>query len=348
MNSTSLFLFGTIISFLVHFVCFIPFINFLYKRKMQRAAQETKDPFGTTTPIFDKLNAHKAGIPVGGGILVIILTSLLFLIYMGWVLYTKQYISINYPSIYTEMIVLFFTFISFGFLGLYDDLSKIFFWRRSHHFGMRWRQKLIIELILAALVAVSLFLNLKIDLIHIPFVATFELSYWYIFFAMFVIVAFSNAVNITDGMDGLSCGVLLIALTGFWTISRSIIDVPTSIFISVWLGGIMAFLYFNIYPARIMLGDTGALSFGATFAVIGLILGKSFALPVIGGVFVLEAASSAIQLLGRRLVHKKIFAVSPLHLYLQHRGWSEPKVVFRLWIIAMVFVLLGLAIAFMR
>lgn len=348
MNSTALFLFGTILSFVVHFLCFIPFINFLYRRKMQRATQETKDPFGTTTPIFDKLNAHKAGTPVGGGILVIALTSILFIIYMSWFLYSKQYLSINYPSLITEILVLFFTFISFGFLGLYDDLSKIFLWKKSSYFGMRWRQKLIIELLLAALIAVCLFLNLKIDLIHIPFVGTFELSYWYIFFAMFVIVAFSNAVNITDGIDGLSCGVLLIALTGFWVISRSIIDVPTSIFICVWLGGIMAFLYFNIYPARIMLGDTGALSFGATFAVIGLILGKSFALPVIGGIFVLEAASSGIQLLGKRLLHKKIFLVSPFHLYLQHRGWSEPKVVFRMWIIAMVFVLLGLAIAFIR
>lgn len=348
MNTISIFLFGTIISFLIHFVCFIPFIDFLYKRKMQRAVQETKDPFGTKTPIFDKLNAHKAGTPVGGGILIIIITSILFFLYMSWFLYTKKYISINYPSLITEIVVLFFTFISFGFLGLYDDLSKIFLWKRTNIFGVRLRQKLIIELFLAALIAVSLFLNLKIDLIHIPFVGTYELSYWYVFFAIFVIVAFSNAVNITDGIDGLAGGVLLIALTGFWVISRSIIDVPTSIFISVWLGGIIAFLYFNIYPARIMLGDTGALSFGATFAVIGLILGKSFALPVIGGIFVIEATSSGLQLLSKRFLHRKLYEVSPFHLYLQNRGWCEPKVVFRLWIIAIIFVLLGLAIAFMQ
>ncbi|HNQ30968.1 MAG TPA: phospho-N-acetylmuramoyl-pentapeptide-transferase [Candidatus Woesebacteria bacterium] len=346
MNPDSLFLFGTILSFLVHFACFIPFINFLYRRKMQRAEQTTKDPFGTTTPIFDQMNKHKVGTPVGGGILVIALTSVLFFVYMGWFLLTKRFVSINYPSLLTEVVVLLFTFVSFGLLGLYDDLSKIFLWKRSNYFGMRWRQKLIIELVLAAAVALTLFLNLKIDIIHIPFVGAFELSYWYVFFAMFVIVAFSNAVNITDGLDGLSTGVMLIALTGFWIVSRSIIDVPTSIFISVWLGGILAFLYFNIYPARIMLGDTGALSFGATFAVIGLILGKPFALPVIGGVFVLEAASSAFQLLSKRFAHKRLFAVSPFHLYLQHRGWPEPKVVFRLWILGVIFVLMGLAIAF--
>lgn len=348
MNATSLFLFGTLLSFVVHFLLFIPFINFLYRKKMQRAQQETVDPFGKTTPIFDKHNGIKAGVPVGGGILIILLSSLLFFVYLMWFWFTKRDISINYPSLITEIIVLFFTFVSFGFLGLYDDLSKIFFWKHKKFFGLRFRQKIIIELILATLVSIFLFLNLKIDLINIPFIGTFELSYWYIFFAAFVIVAFSNAVNITDGVDGLSTGTLLIALMGFWVIARSIIDVPTSIFISVWIGGIMAFLYFNIYPARIMLGDTGALSFGATFAVIGLILGKSFALPVIGGIFVLEAASSALQLLGKKFLHKKILAVSPFHLYLQHKGWPEPKVVFRLWIFAIIFVMLGLAIAFLR
>ncbi len=348
MNTTSLFLFGTVLSFAVHFVFFIPFINFLYRRKMQRATQHTIDPFGSTTPIFDKYHAHKAGTPVGGGILIIILTSILFAIFQIWFLSTDLYLSINYPSLITEVIVIFFTFVSFGLLGLYDDLCKIFLWKRNQFFGLRWRQKLIVELVLAALVALTLMWNLKIDLIHVPFVGTFELSFWYVFFAMFVIVAFSNAINITDGLDGLSGGVLLIALTGFWVISRSIIDVPTSIFISVWLGGIIAFLYFNIYPARILLGDTGALSFGATFAVIGLILGKTFALPVIGGIFVLEAASSAIQLASKHYRGKKLFAASPFHLYLQHRGWEEPKVVFRLWIIAILLVLTGLAIAFVK
>lgn len=348
MNVTSIFLFGTVISFLVHFLCFIPFINYLYARKMQRADQCTKDPFGSTTPIFDKHNCHKVGVPVGGGILIIALTSILFFLYLAYFMFTKRDISINYPSLITEMVLILFTFISFGFLGLYDDLSKIFMWKRDNFFGMRLRQKLIIEIVLAAAVAITLFLNLKIDLLHIPFVGTFELSYWYIFFAIFVIVAFSNAVNIADGLDGLSSGVLLIALLGFWTISRSIIDVPTSIFIAVWIGGLLAFLYFNVYPARIMLGDTGALSFGATFAVIGLILGKTFALPVIGGIFILEVASSGIQLLSKKFLKRKVFVVTPFHLYLQHRGWSEPKVVFRMWIIAMVFVILGLAIAFMQ
>ena len=125
-------------------------------------------------------------------------------------------------------------------------------------------------------------------------------------FSTFVIVAFANAVNITDGLDGLAGGIMMIAVTAFWIIARTIIDVPTSIFIAVWLGGMIAFLYFNIYPARLFLGDTGALSFGATFAVIGLILGKAFALPIIGAIFVLEIFSSLIQLLGKKFLKRKL------------------------------------------
>ena len=167
-------------------------------------------------------------------------------------------------------------------------------------------------------------------------------------FATFVIVAFANAVNITDGLDGLASGVLMIALAGFWAIAQTFLDVPTAVFIAVWLGGLLAFLYFNIYPARIILGDTGALSFGASFAVVGLVLGKSFALPIIGGVFVVEIASSLIQLVGKKYLKRKIFPVAPLHLLLQLKGWEEPKIVMRAWLISIIFTIVGLMIAFMK
>ncbi|PIQ73529.1 phospho-N-acetylmuramoyl-pentapeptide-transferase, partial [Candidatus Roizmanbacteria bacterium CG11_big_fil_rev_8_21_14_0_20_36_8] len=105
---------------------------------------------------------------------------------------------------------------------------------------------------------------------------------------------------------------------------------------------------FNTYPARIFLGDTGALSFGAAFAVIGLLLGKVFALPIIGGVFVIEILTSFLQLISKKYRGKKIMDVAPLHLLLQHRGWEEPKIVMRFWIVAIVFALIGLMIAFLK
>ena len=343
------YLFAVFVSFLLNFILIVPFINFLYKIKLQRALQQTTDAFNKPTPIFDKFHKHKRGTPVGGGILLLITTVLVFSLFLIMYFFLKKKILTNYPSLMSEIKIILFAFISFGILGLLDDLAKIFFWKKNGgFFGLRIRHKLIIEIILAAIVSFWLFTELKIQFIHVPFFGVFNLSYFYIAFSTFVIVAFANAVNITDGLDGLASGILLVALAVFWAVSRTILDVPTSLFIAAWLGGLMAFLYFNIYPARIILGDTGALSFGATFAVIGLVLGKVFSLPIIGGIFLAEITTSLIQLLGKKFLKKKILPVAPLHLWLQFRGWEEPKIVMRLWLISMILAIFGLMIAFMK
>jgi phospho-N-acetylmuramoyl-pentapeptide-transferase len=342
------YLFATILSFAVTFLLFLPFINMLYKHKMQRQLQATKDAFNNPTPIFDKLHNHKQGTPVGGGILVIFTTVLIYAVFLSIFFLFRKPLQSNYPSFSSEIKIILFTFIGFSLLGIYDDFSKIFHWSKSQFFGLRLRHKLFLEIFLATVSAFWLFFELKIGIMHIPFLGVFNLSFWYIPFAIFVIIAFSNAVNITDGLDGLASGLLLFSLMAFWAIARSIIDFPSALFIGVWIGSLLAFLYFNVFPARIMLGDSGALSFGATFAVIGLILGKAFALPIIGGVFVVEIASSLAQLLSKKYRKKKIFTVAPLHLNLQHRGWEEPKVVMRLWILGILFAIVGLMIAFMK
>jgi phospho-N-acetylmuramoyl-pentapeptide-transferase len=315
---------------------------------MQRTDQKTKDAFDEPTPIFDRFNSGKTGTPVGGGLLIIITTLVVFSIFLSFFsLFGKKIIG-NYPSIISEIKIICFTFISFGLLGVYDDLSKIFFWKKNNFFGLRIRHKLILEVILALIVAYWLYNDLKIDIIYVPFLGVYHLWLFYILFAAFVIVAFANAVNVTDGLDGLASGVLLVSVSSFWVVARSIVDVPTSLFVSSWIGGLFAFLYFNIYPARLIMGDTGALSFGATFAVIGLILGKAFALPIVGGVFVIEIASSLVQLLSKKFLKKKIVPVSPFHLWLQYRGWGEPKVVMRIWLMSIIFAILGLMFAFMK
>lgn len=344
----STYLFATFVSLVINLAIIIPFINFLYKARLQRATQKTRDAFNKPTPIYDKYHQHKTGTPVGGGILIVATTTIIFAFFIALFTLFNKSLQSNYPSLIAEIKIILFTSISFAFLGIYDDLSKIFLWKKNGHFGLRLRHKLIIEIILGLIVSFWLFNDLKIDIIHIPFFGVYKISYWYIIFSSFVIVAFANAVNITDGLDGLASGVLMIALACFWVVARSILDVPTSIFIAVWLGGLIAFLYFNIYPSRLFLGDTGALSFGATFAVIGLILGKAFALPIIGAVFLIEIISSLVQLLGKKFLHKKIFPVAPFHLWLQLRGWEEPKIVMRLWLISLMFAVFGLMIAFMK
>lgn len=336
-----------LISFIIHAITLIPYINLLYKYKIQRQKQHTKDAFNKPTPIFDTLNRNKTGTPIGGGFLIITLTTILFvfcfpLFYFFWIPITSVY-----SDKLAEIKVLLFTFIFFGLIGLYDDIKKIFCWKTEGFFGLRLRHKLILETVLSLIIGYWLYAELKIHFINIPFLGVFDIGIFYIFFVAFVIISFANAFNITDGLDGLASGILMITLSAFWVISHAILDTPLSLFIAIWLGGIIAFLYFNVFPARIFLGDVGALSFGATFAIIGLLLGKTFSLLVIGGIFVAEIFSSFIQLISKKHRNKKIMEVAPLHLWLQTRGWHESTIVSRAWLAGIMLAIVGLLLAFM-
>ncbi len=331
-------------SWFLHSVLFLPFIRLLYQLRLQRLAQVTRDAFNKRTPLFDKFHRHKAGTPVGGGLLIIAVTTALFPIVLLLMYYFWIPITAVYPMA-SEVKILLFTFISFGLLGLLDDVKKTFGWVKNGFFGLRLRHKLLFEIVLASIIGFWLMNDLKISIFNIPHMGVLYLGWWYIPFAAFVIIAFANAFNITDGLDGLSSGVLLISLFAFWFLSASILDTVLSTFIALWIGGVLAFLYFNVLPSRLFLGDVGALSFGATFAVVGLILGKTPALVIIGGIFVIEVASSLIQLVSRSLTGKKVFAAAPLHLWLQVKGWQESKIVMRAWIAAIVLALFGLWLA---
>lgn len=335
-----------IFSFIIHSILIIPFINTLYTLKFQRQKQDTKDAFGKATPVFNTFHnvKTKVGVPVGGGLLIILTVALLF----SLLLPTMRVLGINVTSVYPiqkEMNILFFTFFSFGVLGLYDDVKKFFGFKKEKFFGLRLKHKFILQWILALIVAVMLYAQLGISFLYIPFFGSIPMGLLYIPFAAFTIVAFANAVNITDGLDGLAAGVLTISLFGLWFLSASILDTPLSLFISLWIGGLIAFLYFNIFPSRIWMGDVGALSFGATLAVIGLLLGKSVAVGIIGFVFVVEIFTSMLQLLSKKFRKKKIFPVAPFHLWLQLRGWEEPKIVQRVWIASLILMLFGVWLA---
>ncbi len=341
-----LFLGLLIFSFILTSVAIVPFINILYALKFQRKKQiNSKDVFGERTPIFNKFHKIKAGTPIGGGLLIIVVVSLIFAL----ILPLLNLLGIELTSVYTnyqaEVNVLFFTFLSFAILGLYDDIKKFFGFEKSGFFGLRMKYKLLLQIVLATIIAFMLYQNLGISFLHIPFIGTFELGWWYVPFASFVIVAFANAVNITDGLDGLASGTLMISLFGLWLLSAAILDVTLSVFLALWIGSLISFLYFNVYPARIMLGDVGALAFGATLAVVGLLLGKIIALVVIGFIFVLEAGSSLLQLAHRKFKHKKLFPAAPFHLTLQAWGWEEPKIVQRAWLVQIMLTLFGVWLA---
>lgn len=331
-------------SFVLTSLAIVPYINLLYRLKFQRLKQKTTDALGKRTPIFDQLHFKKAGTPIGGGLLLIVIVSLIFAFLMPLLGLAGVNVTSNHP-IDAEIAIIFFTFISFGLLGLYDDVMKFFRVDRHKFFGLKMRHKLLIQCLLAVFIAALINQWLRIDILNLPFIGVISLGWLYLPLAALFIVGFTNAVNITDGLDGLASGILMIVLFALWFLSSSIIDTPLSIFISVWLGALIAFLYFNVYPARFMLGDVGSLAFGATVAVMGLLLGKVLALSFIGGLFIAELVSSFIQLSSKRFLGQKVFPVAPLHLWLQLKGWEEPKIVFRAWLAAIILALFGLWLA---
>lgn len=345
MGSLALFLGLLIFSFIVTSLAIVPFIDLLYHLKFQRARQTTRDLFGKLTPIFDRFHRTKAGVPVGGGLLVILIVSLLFMTLLPLLDMFGVEVTSVYTSHKAEVNVLFFTFLAFGVLGLYDDIKKFFGFQKAKFFGLRAPFKLFLQLVLATIVALILHFQLGISILHLPFIGTFELGLWYVPFAALTIVSFANAVNITDGLDGLASGVLMISLFGLWFLSASILDVPLALFLSLWIGSLVSFLYFNVFPARLFLGDVGALSFGATLAVVGLLLGKVPALIVIGFVFVFEIFSSLLQIISKRTTGRKLFPAAPIHLTLQAHGWEEPKIVQRVWLMQIMLTLFGVWLA---
>jgi phospho-N-acetylmuramoyl-pentapeptide-transferase len=326
-----------ILSFVITAILLVPFIDFLYKQNFKRQLQKTRDPLNRLTPEFDKMSKWKVGTPIGGGLLIIFVVTLLTL----W-----AYGLFSVEVKFWELFVLLFAFVGFGILGFYDDLKKTFR-SKSTFFGLRFRQKFIIQWILALIIGVVLYFQLGYSFIYVHWFGQITLGLVFIIFAAFIVVAFANAFNITDGLDGLSSGLFLISLIAFLVISHSMLDSFLAIFIAILIGSVLAFLYFNVFPARIWLGDVGSLSLGAVLAVIGLLTGKITAVGLIGGVFVIEVASSLIQILGKKYLGRKLLPIAPLHLYFQKKGWEEPKIVVRAWLLGILFALLGLYLAFL-
>ena len=335
-----------IFSFLITSVLVVPFIDLLYKLRLTRRKEAPKKG---KVPLFDRLHDAKAGTPVGGGVLVIVVVTALFAAIFPIIRYMGVYIQSSF-GLRDELFILFFTFLSFGLLGLSDDLIKIFgkgaVGKLGMWIGLRRKPKFIIQWLLALFVGYYLYNKLGIHILHVPiFNQTLDLGFWYVPFAAALIVTFTNAYNITDGLDGLASGLLMIFLIAFGTLAAANLDVPLSLFITIWLGSLMAFLYFNVWPARIFLGDSGALSFGAMIAVIGLVTGSIFPLIVIGAIFLIEIASSAIQILGWKFLNKRIFPLAPIHHTFLAQGWEEPKIVMRAWLAGIMLAIFGLWLA---
>lgn len=334
-----------IFSFIITAILIVPFIDFLFKIKLTRRVEGV----GKNKTLFDKLHDKKAGTPIGGGILVIAVVTILFTLLMPFISYLGIFIQSSF-ALSSEQFIIIFTFVSFGLVGLLDDFIKIFGkpkpGRLGAVFGLTKFQKFALQWVLALFVGYFLHTSIGITILHIPLLdIVIHLGWLYIPFAAFVIVFFTNAFNFTDGLDGLASGLLMIYLFAYVIIAAGNLDTPLFIFISLWLGSLIAFLYFNTWPARIWMGDAGALSFGAMIAVIGLITGNVATTFVIGGLFVAEAFSSLIQILGWKLFKRRIFPLAPIHHTFLAIGWEEPKIVIRAWLAGIMLAVFGLWLA---
>lgn len=323
-----------LLAFVLTSICIVPFIDLLFylKRRFESTIQKKGK---SETPIHDALMKADENTPSGGGILLILI---LILLSLGYTFFS--------PIVdKTSLQILIFTIISFGSLGLADDIKLIFTRRTGKFLGLSRRKMLIIQIGLALLIATMLYFMEGLNNLYIWGLGNFVIHAWYIPLAAFVIVAFSNAYNISDGLDGLSAGLLLICLFAFLALASQSLDLTLASFIGIWIGVLFAYLYFNVWPARIFLGDAGAFAFGATLAVVGLLTGKILALAIIGGMFVIIIASSAVQILSKKVFKKKILPVAPIHMYFKYLGWEEPKIVNRFWLAQGMFAILGLWIA---
>jgi phospho-N-acetylmuramoyl-pentapeptide-transferase len=335
----------SLFAFIITSILVVPFIDLLYKMKLTRREEGSKNK----KTLFDKLHDKKAGTPIGGGILLVGIVVILFALLFPLVSYMGIPIHSSF-NLRVERFIIFFTFVSFGILGFLDDYIKIFGKPKKGNlgavFGLTKRQKFALQFVLATIVGYMLYSWLGIQIIHIPlFDIVVDLKFFYVPLAAFVIIFFTNAFNFTDGLDGLASGLLLIYLFAYIVIAAGQLDTPLFIFISLWMGVLIAFLYFNVWPARIFLGDVGALAFGAMIALIGLITGNVASLFIIGGVFVIEAASSLIQILSWKIRKKPLFPLAPIHHTFLAIGWEEPKIVMRGWLVGIIFAIFGLWLA---
>lgn len=323
-------------SFVITSIFMVPFIDFLYFLKRRYKKPISKGYDDSNTPIHNQLLRDKEiGTPVGGGILILIVLGFLSLGYS----FFHEFI------ITQDLIILIFTLSSFGVIGLFDDVNHIVTALSGKFHGLRGRYILLMQIIFALLISSALYFVLGFNNLYISHFGNFFIGPLYIPLAAFLIVAFSNAYNISDGLDGLSSGLLIICLFALLSLASTNLNLDLARFLGIWIGTLFAYLYFNIYPARIYLGDAGAFAFGATFAVVGLLTGKILALAIIGGVYVVIVSSSTLQIFWKKVFKKKLFPVAPLHMLLLHIGWEEPKVVMRLWLAQGLFAILGLWLA---
>jgi phospho-N-acetylmuramoyl-pentapeptide-transferase len=299
-----------------------------------------------SAPIFSAMHQGKAGTPTMGGVLVWGTTLVLIIVFhelhglFGDVSAFATLDFLSRPETYLPLGAL----VASALVGIVDDYWNV---RRigPKGGGLRMRHRILLYTLIAAAGALWFYYKLGWDLFRVPFVGSFNIGLWYVPVFILVIVATSFSVNETDGLDGLAGGTLLMSFAAYAAIAFLQGKTDLAAFCGVICGALLAFLWFNVNPARFFMGDTGAMSLGVTLGIVAMLTNTALLLPVIGSVFVIESLSVIVQMTSKKLRQgKKIFRSSPIHHHFEAIGWSEPKVVMRFWIIAGVSAVMGLVL----
>ncbi len=324
-------------SMLVVFLVGTPFINYFASKKIHDPIRED----GPSEHIIKKI-----GTPTMGGVLI------LFGLFSGIILWG------DLSNIY--IIFLIFIVAGMGFLGAYDDFKKIKYKNSS---GVSFKFKIFTQVSVAIIgILILLFYSdhNELEYLYFPFFKNLfiNLGWFFVPFAAFIIVGSSNAVNLTDGLDGLATVPVILVAACFAFISYVTGNVvfsdylhisyirgvgEVSVFCGSIIGACLGFLWFNAPPAKIFMGDTGSLALGGSLGGIGIITKHEIVLAITGGLFVFEAASVIIQVISFKLTGKRVFKMAPIHHHYEKKGWPESTVVIRFWIISIILAMIGLA-----
>lgn len=337
-----------VIAFGVAFFITPFWINFLYKYKIGIKIKK-KGVQGDKLQYVNILHANKSGTPSAGGVVIwasvaiLVFASHYIFPYIATLLDIDFIARLDFLSRKHTYLPL-FALVSAGVLGLFDDVMSVRGWGSNKGGGMRFAMRFWWLFAIAGLGAWWFYSKLGWDYLHIPGMGDVNVDVWYIPIFIFVILFSAISSNETDGLDGLNGGVLAMAFMAFALIAFFQNKVNLAAFCVAIGGALMAFLWFNIYPARFIMGDTGAVSLGTTLGVVAMLTDSALILFIIVFIYVLESGSVVIQLFFKRFLGRKFFFAAPIHHHFEVMGWPEPKITMRAWIFTAMTAGLGVII----
>lgn len=331
----------TAVSFVVAILWLPLLLRFLIRMKAGKSIRD-----GGDTPVFSGLHAKKAGTPTMGGILIWVTVPVVALVIWGASLLFPNSTLTDWNFLTRAQTLLpLGALVAAALVGLADDYFNIRKKGGGGGGGLKIRHKLLLYFGMALAGAWWFTVKLDWDLLHVPFLGSFNIGWWYIPFFLLVIVATSFSVNETDGLDGLAGGTLFTSFGAFAIISFAQGKYDLAAFCGVIIGALLAFLWANIHPAKWFMGDTGSMSLGVTLGIVALLTNSALFLPFIGLIFVMESLSVLLQVASKKIRKKKIFLSAPIHHHFEALGWPESAVVMRFWLISMVAAAVGTALA---